>query len=41
MSHHSDGSQIMVVAPAPSADDLINRMASELKDLEVYKFFRA
>jgi twitching motility protein PilT len=41
MSHNSNGSQTVVVAPVPSADDLINRMSTELKDLEVNKFFRA
>jgi twitching motility protein PilT len=41
MSHKSNGSQIIVAAPVPSADDLINRMAVETVDLEVNKFFRA
>jgi twitching motility protein PilT len=39
---HSNGSQAVVIAvPPPSADDLINRMSTELVELEVNKFFRA
>src|SRR5688500_15386626 len=39
---HSGGSPIVVVpAPTPSMDDLINKMSVEIKDIEVNKFFRA
>jgi twitching motility protein PilT len=42
MSHGSNGNQaVVVVAPVPSVDDLINRMSSDYKELEVNKFFRA
>src|SRR5262245_41441710 len=42
MSHSSNGNPAVVIAgPPPSADDLINRMSTELVDLEVNKFFRA
>src|SRR5258706_15565526 len=39
---HSNGSQtIVVAAPVPSTDDLINKMSQEYRELEVNKFFRA
>ena len=42
MSHGSNGNQTVVVpAAAPSADDLINKMSVEIRDIEVNKFFRA
>ena len=39
---HSNGSQSVIIAvPPPSADELINRMSTEVVDIEVNKFFRA
>jgi twitching motility protein PilT len=42
MSHGSNGNQTLAAtAAAPSADDLINKMSVEIRDIEVNKFFRA
>jgi twitching motility protein PilT len=38
---HSTHVPAAIVATAPTADDLINRMSSDLVDIEVNKFFRA
>src|SRR5437773_11192302 len=41
MSHGNGQATAAPPAPLVSTDDLINRMSTELKDLEVNKFFRA
>src|SRR5207247_9889166 len=41
MSHGNGQATAAPSGPAPSTDDLINRMSAEIKDLEVNKFFRA
>lgn len=41
MTQSNGSPQVATWVSAPSADDLINRMASDLQDLEINKFFRA
>jgi twitching motility protein PilT len=41
MGHSASPAPVVIAAAAPSADDLINRMSSDLVEIEVNKFFRA
>src|SRR5947199_10358371 len=41
MSHGNGQGAVVIAGPAPSTDDLINKMSAEYQELDVNKFFRA